>query len=312
MLALSSLVLAALSHKQGYLLSRFWVAEKSVYVLEDRSKFEPGVRVRRFVETAKGIEEVGAPVVVRDFVVGSGPGLGDSLLLLTREDRKNYKLVRVTGGAVHEISKFDSFRERVDPAIVLSESNGCIELQDPTTQGDAVSLDIWLYRDAWAGPLQTDFWDQKRPLNSLEMVSRGSRGPMFDNVLMWPNDYYRDRALAIRPATFKRGSDVPDSLDALGTLSQHAVAFIASFASRENHRWIVTVQSIDLYTKQPFQIWSPVNEALLNDIFTKSKPIFADTRGRIWYMADGKRFQRLELKKVREGALDSGRSVGAP
>lgn len=304
------LALATVAGRQAAYLPRFWVAEKSAYVLED-SKSD-NIFVRRFVETSAGIRQAGSPIRIKDFVVGSGPGLGDSLLLLCRKTEKIYQVVRVANGLVKPVCSLRHFSSRIDPQITLRETNECIVVEDPTTQGDDLNLRIWLYSTAWAGPLLTNYLDARSPVNSRESVKSAAYGWTKQGDRMWNIDDQnptRNRVgdfWIVPEKIVVQGNKTVDDLVPVQSMAEGWLSFVVQSG---DDSWIIRFgPTYRSYPSCKLDLWQESGPSQLHDLWTKGSPTFSDSRGRFWVYRSDHVFHRLELRHVRQENLKFGYS----
>lgn len=304
MFALSSAAFSvSVSYRQAAFLHHLWVAEQSVYVMSDHSE-SIGADVRRYIETERGIRQAGSVVHVQNHVLGSGPGLKDSLLLLCQTSDRNGKLLRLSNGKIQKVCDLDNFNFGIDPEFTLSETHQGIEIQDPDTSGDNGELRIWKYNKRWTGPSLKHTIDRSIQINSTESVTlQEERTDQTGNSRISASIHHsstlpQTTSVSLNKKKLGLSVDPFDWTLPIQNLSNHSMVFLLQGKHKDCLLKIGRTDTVS--TNRPEELWRHAGTSALHTSRIFEPPIFADTRGRIWFYSPSHEFKQLRLTLARK------------
>jgi hypothetical protein len=290
-------------YRQAAFLHHVWVAEQSVYVMSDHSE-SVGVDVRRYIETETGIRQAGSVFNLHDHVLGSGPGLKDSLLLLCQTSDRNGKLLRLSNGKIQKVCELHNFSFGIDPEFTLSETSQGVEIQDPDTEGDAGELRIWKYDNRWTGPTLKHTIDRSIQINSTESVTLWEdRTDRTGNSKIRASIHHsstlpRTTSVSINKKKLGLSVDPFDWTLPIQNLSNNSMVFLLK--GKHKDCLLKIGRTATDTTNRPEQLWRHAGTSTLHSGGIFEPPIFADTRGRIWFYYPSHEFKQLRLTLVRK------------
>ena len=308
-------ILLTLTHKVTPFHPVTWVSGKSVYVIQETQSHL--LEVSQFSEITDGFKTIGKRVTLPKNLAGSGPGIGDSLLLLVSSSQTRMQVLRLSHSQIRRVCDFKADPIAESGSYTLYETKAGLTIQSLRMGGDDPLVRIWLHHDSWSGPLEIDAEEVRYPISSSRSITIDRWYNASTHSFNWdirryiPNENTYSYFWVSTDEVRIKGWQDPYDTHAIPSLAPKLVPI--EFVNNDD-RWLGIIRMTTQWSnKQTIDIWV---ESSTKKIFGRDKstlPVVLDSKGRIWVLANGKTFQRLIWKHIRTaGAEDFGQVGEAP